>query len=714
MNRSLILALALLAPSCGGEGGTTPSVKSNVEEVRSRRDEIKAIAEVPSDASREVPTLLKAMSDPDPEVRWLAEFGLGRVDARGLKALAEALRDENAGIRFAAAYVLGPMGRRAKSALPALLRAAEDKEKGVRIWSVKALADIDPFNSDVVAAILKALRDPDPDVRRVALTAVIKLGPAANGAAPVLADVLQDADASNRVKACQAFSRLASDGKSGIPALIARLADNDAEVRAEAAEALMRIGPSGLDPLVRALHERDMRVRRAAAEVLGSFGSEAKTAVVELTEIAKDDDAALKEAATQAIKRIQSGAEVPKGTSFIDAPGAVQRRGENWRWARFGLQVHAGLPSVAARAKPGQAAELIQQNDRMPLMEYELLALKFGLSKFKPEEWAKLANESGARYLVMTAKHHDGYCLWNTKTTQYKAKRDLLTDLAAACDKEGVKFGVSYSMLDWYQPTYEKNLPKYLEVMHGQVKELLAYPFWGIWFEGETGRSKEEWRSDELVTAIRQSKPLAFINDRLGRDTRATITGVDFYSQEPDATYAALKLQGRPLALEFSHPFGESWAYCESPDPLRSGEQIILEIVEAASKGGNFLLKIGARPDGSIPDAFQARLRVIGAWLRKFGDAIYDTERSPWNGPLPAGRVTVKGNRLYVFLEELPKDGIIALPGLKTPVKESWVLDLKKELKVRDTGVQAPGSLVEGSPVTVVAIELEAPPVIEK
>jgi alpha-L-fucosidase len=315
----------------------------------------------------------------------------------------------------------------------------------------------------------------------------------------------------------------------------------------------------------------------------------------------------------------------------------------------------------------------------------------------------------------MTAKHHDGFCLWNTKLTAFNStrsgpKRDLLAEVAAACEKENVKFGAYYSMLDWYQPTYEKNVSRYVEFMHGQVKELLAgYPLWGLWFDGEWGRSRAEWRSDELVAMIRQARPLALLNDRLGRDSRATISGVDFYTQQPDATAAALKLQGRPLAWESSLSFGESWAYTESPDPLKSGERIIVEIVDAVSKGGNFLLKVGTRPDGSFPEAFEARMKVIGAWLRKNGDAIYDTERSPFNGPVPAGRVTAKGNRLYVFLEELPKDGIIALPGLKTAVREAWVLDSKRELKVRDSGVQAPGDLVPG-PVTVVAIELEGPP----
>jgi alpha-L-fucosidase len=720
MKRFLLLVLALLGPSCsGGGGGTTPSVRSNSEEVKSRRDEIQALADVPADASKEVPTLLRTMSDSDPQLRWLAEFALGRVDERGIKALVQALRDDSVKIRQSAAFVLGPMGKKARSAISALLSAASDQETGVRVWALSALGDIHPGHPDVVRVVVRTLRDPEPDVRRVALSIVIRLGPAATGASPVLMDVLQDADAGIRAMACTAFRQLASDGKSGIPALIGRLSDVDQEVRVRAAEALTRIGTSAQDPLVRALKDRDPRTRRGAAEVLGSYGGEAKSVLVDLTEAAKDEEAAVRDAAAASIKKIQEGDTAAKGSSYVDTPGAVQRRSEEYKWAKFGLLVHAGLPSVPARSKPGQSAELVLANDRIPLVEYEQFAAKLGMANFKPQDWAKLANESGARYLVMTAKHHDGFCLWNTKLTTFNAarsgpKRDVVGELAAACQKENVKFGIYYSMLDWYQPTYERKLPQYVEFLHGQVKELLAaYPLWGLWFDGEWGHSKDEWRSDELVAAIRQAKPVALLNDRLGRDTRATIAGVDFYTQDPEAPVATLKLQGRPTTVESSLGFGRSWAYTESPDPLKSGERILGEIVDAVSKGGNFLLQIGTRPDGNIPEAFQARLKVIGSWLRRNGDAIYDTERSPFNGPLPAGRVTVKNNRLYVFLEELPKDGLIVLPGLKTPIREAWVLDGRRELKVRDNGVDAPGDLLPG-PFTVVAIELERAPEVTK
>jgi alpha-L-fucosidase len=726
MNRIAVLSLAIpLMAACGGsESSSTPSVRSNADELQARRDEIKALGENPSDVSSEVPRLLRAMNDPDPEIRWRAEFALGRVQPSGIKALVEALRDKSPRIRTSAAQVLGPLGRRAAASVPTLLDALADPEGDVRAWTVKALGDIDPGNPQVTGAFLKTLRDPNPDVRRVTLVILIRMGPAVAGSANVLADVLQDADAGIRADACIALRRLGTDGKAGVTALIPRLSDPDTTVRKCAVQALMSIGPAGLPPLVRALKERDARTRKAAAEVIGSFGSEGRSATVDLTETARDGDAEVQAAAVQALKRVQSeggeGAQAP-ASPFIESPEIVARRAAEYKWAKFGLFVHWGIYSVPARAKPGQVSEAVMVNDTIPVKEYEHFALNFAAENFKPGEWAKLANETGARYLMLTAKSQDGFCLWNTKLTEFSSarigmsRRDLLGELATACEKEGVKFCASYSLEDWHHPDYEKSFPRYLEYLHGQVKELLAgYPLWGIWFDGDLDHAKSDWRCDDLVMLVRRTRPQAFVNDRFGPDARGLMTGIDFYTDPPEATPAALRLQRRPTAWEAREPFGESRGYVESPDPLKSAERIIVDLVDAVSRGGNFLLSVGARPDGTLPEAFRARMKLIGAWLQKNGDAIYDTDRSPFGGPVPAGRVTAKGTRLYVFLEDLPKDGTITLPGLKTKVREAWVVDGKKELKVRETGIQAPGDLIEGSPLTVIGIELEGPPEVAK
>jgi len=723
MARSPVVCLALLlAASCGG-GDSAPSVRSNSEEVQGRREEVKVAGESSADSSGEVMRLLRSMDDTDLEVRWRAEFALGRVSPYGIRSLADALRDENPRIRLAAAFVLGAQGKRAKPATTALIDALADKEGGVRTWAAQALGDIDPDDYRISSALTKALHDPLPDVRRVCLTILTRLGPRAAEAVPALIDLLQDADAGIRARSCVAFREIGPDGKAGIAALVARLADPDSIVRDRAAEALAKVGPDGVPALARALKERDPNVRRLAAEVLGAFGGESRSADAELNEAAKDPDAAVQKAATEALRRVKNDAgdaASMRGTTFIESPDAVARRSAGYKWAKFGLFVHWGIYSVPARAKPGQQSEWLMENEQLSVKEYEHFALNFGAENFNPAEWAKLANETGARYLVLTAKHHDGFCLWNSKLTPYSAarfapaKRDLVGELAAACGKADVKFCAYYSLLDWHHPDYGPNFPKYVEYAHGQIGELLAnYPLWGLWLDGEWGHTVDDWKGGDLITLLRQSKPDAFINDRLGRESRGTIAGVDFYTKETDVPATILRMQSRPTAWEAAQTFGHSWGYVESSDPLKSAERVIVEMVDAVSKGGNFLLNIGPRPDGTIPDALRERMKIIGAWLQKNGDSIYDTDRSPFNGRIPAGRVSVKGSRLFVFLEEYPKDGIITLPGLKTKIREAWVLDGKRELQVRDTGIQAP-DLIEGSPVTVVAIELEGVPEVKK
>jgi len=720
MGRSWIAVPAvLIACSCGGGDAAAPSVKSNSEETQGRREEIKSAGEAAPESSGEVLRLLKSMEDPDAEVRWRSEFALGRVGPRGIKSLIGALRDDKSQIRSTAAYVLGPLGKRAKDAIPALVQALSDPDAGVRVWAAHALGEIDPEDSRASSALTKALRDTSPDVRRVALKAILGLGPVAASAAGALADVLQDSDAGIRSMACDALGRIGPDAKAAIPALVSRLSDPDPDVRDRAARALAKAGPDAVAPVARALGDRDVNVRRSAAAALGLFGADAKGASAELTAASKDEDPSVQNAAADALRQIQADAGDPamvRGTTFIEAPDVVQRRAAGYKWAKVGLFLHWGLYAVAARAKPGQVAERVLENERLPAVEYDRMASKFGAGNFKPEEWVKLANEAGARYLVLTAKDQDGFCLWNSRLTDFTsvrvsaARRDLVGELSAACEKGGVKFCAAYSLLDRHQRDARENFPAYVDFVHGQIKELLTgYPLWGVWLDGEAAHTADEWRAGDLLTLVRRTKPAAFVNDRLGAGTRGATSGVDFYTTEPELSAASLRLQGRPTAWERRRTFGDSAGYTESRDPLKSGERMILEMVDAASRGGNFGIVVGPRPDGTIPDALRERLKIVGSWLQKNGDSIYDTDRSPFGGPIPAGKVSCKGTRLFVFLEEDPRDGLITLPGLKTKVREAWVLDGKRELKVRDAGIQAP-DLIEGSPVTVVGIELEGPP----
>jgi alpha-L-fucosidase len=323
------------------------------------------------------------------------------------------------------------------------------------------------------------------------------------------------------------------------------------------------------------------------------------------------------------------------------------------------------------------------------------------------------------RYAVLTSKHHDGFCLWDSPSEPYNAvrwaaaRRDIVRELSLACKQEGIRFCTYYSLLDWHHPDFTADYPRYVEHAHRQIEELLTrYEISGLWFDGDWTNSFDQWRSGEILAMIRRHRPLCTVNDRLGRGARGIIEGVDYYSKEQEIPGEALRRANRPAAWETCQTFGYSWGYCQDPDPLKSGERIIEQLVDVVSKGGNFLLNVGPRPDGTIPEAFVERMKVIGQWMARNGESIYGTSRSPFGGPLPAGRVAAKGNRLYVFLQELPPGGRIELPGLRHMIQRALLLDGGEPLAVLTDGpvpaVAAPAKLRPG-PITVVVIELEAP-----
>jgi alpha-L-fucosidase len=662
------------------------SVQLNVAEPARRRASLRLLDESPELARGYVPALLEAMNDADSEVRWRAELALGRVGSLSAPAIAEGLKSRDPRIRRAAAYVLGPIGPRAQAAVPDLLRTGRDPESSVRVWSVMALGLIAPRNPSVLPVLAEALHDPDVDVLRVALRIVIKLGPDAKDLVPGLRGVLDHPDSELRWLACISFRQLGPAGGIAAPRLVQLLSDPDAEVRTRAAQALSRMGEAAIPAIRVASEGADPQLRAAAEQVLKE--TQSRSAPV---------------------------AQASETNATLDPNAAA--RATWYNEAKFGLFIHWGLYSAAHRARPGQLAEWVMANEKIPPSNYEKFAPEFTATRFDPDAWVELAKETGARYLVLTSKHHEGFCLWDTPSTDYnaakasRAGRDLVGALSAAAERGGIKLALYYSLLDWHNPDCEQNFSQYVSWMHGQLRELLTrYPIWGLWFDGEWTHSKAEWRGDEIVAMTRQLRPLAFVNDRIGRETRGVMPGVDFYTKEQEIPPDALRLQNRPVAWETCQTFGYSWGYNESPDPLRSGERLIEELVDVVSKGGNFLLNIGPRPDGTIPEYFQERMRIIGRFLKDNGEAIYGTERSPFRKPLSAGRVTAKGTRLYVFLDQLQE---IELPGLRTPITRATVLKSGATLKVVKRGetsvVSAPAALVDPT-FTVVAVDLGGRP----
>jgi alpha-L-fucosidase len=469
-------------------------------------------------------------------------------------------------------------------------------------------------------------------------------------------------DQTNLHKRREAAAMMGDDpelAREAIPQLLRAMKDVDAQVRWRAEFALGRIRPNGLPALAAALKGPE---RAAAAYVLGSFGPRAKSAIPALREAASDPDPEVRYWAAASIREIESGPSAPEKLD-----------------ATFALFLHWGLFSVPHRAPPGMSAERVMENEKISTSDYEIFGAGFTASKFDADEWVRIAKDAGARLLVVTAKGRDGFCLWDSKRTDFtavqasEAKRDLLQELAAACERGGLAFGLSYSIVDGHHPAYTKDFPVYVDWMHRHVEELATrFPAAAFWIDRDGAPPGREWRADELFSTIRRLQPRAIVSDRV-------IHGA----------------------------FGTSRGYSESPDPLKSAERVIGQLVDAVSNGGGLVLDVGPRADGTIPEPFQSRLRIIGQWLRWNGEAIFGAGPGPFGGPIPAGRVTAKGDRLYVFLDENPKDVKIEFPGLKGRVLAAHILGTGDPLAVKSSvgaeWIPAPALLDEA--FTVIAVD---------
>ena len=401
--------------------------------------------------------------------------------------------------------------------------------------------------------------------------------------------------------------------------------------------------------------------------------------------------------------------------------------------AKFGMFVHWGTYSVLHRSGPRQLAEWVQSNEKIDVREYEKLAQSFGAENYDPDEWVTLARLTGMRYIVLTSKHHEGFALFGTKLSDYNAaqgaaKRDLVGDLITACNKQSIHPCFYFSFMDWHHPDYDRDLPfhkksqpnheKFIDFMHGQVRELCTNygPIGGLWFDGEWDYPREFWRSTELVAAIRQWQPLAFVNDRLGKNERGKASDADIFTAEQEVPKEAMNKAGQFHPWETCDTFGHSWGYTTSPDPLKTPEFIIRRMCDVFSKGGNYLLNVGPTPDGKIPPMFVDRMKVIGRWMQQNGESAYGTRRSPFPAALSFGKATTKGNRLYIFLEERKQERL-TLPPLDNKVLRAWVLSTGQLLKTAQSEdgavtVQVPEKLVDVG-VTVVAVELDALPKVK-
>lgn len=361
------------------------------------------------------------------------------------------------------------------------------------------------------------------------------------------------------------------------------------------------------------------------------------------------------------------------------------------RWfseARFGLFVHWGLYSLIGRG------EQVLFRERLDQREYAKLARRFNPKRFDADEWARCAKDAGMKYAVLTTKHHDGFCLFDSALTGYTsaktaAGRDLVAEYVRAFRKHGLRVGLYYSLADWRFPAYfngpdadAKAFAAFRDYIHGQVRELCAN--YGkldvLWFDGAWPHSAEVWQSQKLVRMIRRLQPGILINNRLGGGTGAGQGGLlgDFGTPEhhitadPNRMWESCQVTTWRL---WGYTKGERW---------RPADLLIDMLCDAASKGGNLLLNVGPKPDGTLPQPFVRRMAEVGRWMRRHGEAVYGSEPEVCEF-ITHGRQTVKDGALYLLVRFWPGSAV-HLAGLKTKVLRATLLTTGQPVHVDQQG----------------------------
>jgi len=378
-----------------------------------------------------------------------------------------------------------------------------------------------------------------------------------------------------------------------------------------------------------------------------------------------------------------------------------------WRDARFGMFIHWGLYAVPAGEWKGNYGhgEWIRTTGQIPLEEYDKFVPQFNPVKFNADEWVKTAKAAGMKYIVITTKHHDGFCLFDSKYTDFDImstpfKRDIMKELADAAHKEGIKICWYHSIMDWHNPDYlprrdwEKDrttagadFRKYVDYMKNQLKEIVTkYGDIGVlWFDGEWESTWNHKYGKEIYDYVRSLQPSIIINNRVdvGRSGMEGMTAKGEFVGDfgtPEQEIPATGLPG--VDWETCMTMNDHWGYNKSDNNWKSPEDLIHKLADIASKGGNFLLNVGPTSEGLFPPVSIAILKEIGDWMKVNGESIYGTQASPFKS-LYWGRCTQKqidgGTRLYLHVFSWPDDGKLELPGIfNKPVQAYLLSDAKK------------------------------------
>ncbi len=378
---------------------------------------------------------------------------------------------------------------------------------------------------------------------------------------------------------------------------------------------------------------------------------------------------------------------------------------------RFGLFIHWGLYALGARH------EWLMNHERIAVDEYERRYFKhFDPDLYNPDVWAQAAGDAGMKYFVITTKHHEGFCLWDSKHTDYKSTntpcgKDLLTPMVKAFRKRDLRVGLYHSLIDWHHPHFVldphigpyrdhpdrikmnqgRDQKKYAAYLHNQVRELLTQ--FGkidiLWFDYSypkpdgSGKGHNDWQSEKLLKLIRKLQPKVLLDDRL--DLGDTKGAWDFKTPEQVQPRGWVHYKGQPVVWEACQTFSGSWGYHRDEQTWRSSDELIRTLIDCVSKGGNLLLNVGPTGRGEFDERALSRLSDIGRWMKYHSRSIYGCTQAPEGIKAPTDcRLTYnpQTKRLYVHLFAMPFKHL-HIDGLADKVEYAQLLNDASEIKMR-------------------------------
>ena len=404
------------------------------------------------------------------------------------------------------------------------------------------------------------------------------------------------------------------------------------------------------------------------------------------------------------------------GTAFVPSGAAQTAASAVPAWFshdRFGMFIHWGLYALPARH------EWVMNFERTRAEEYERYARYFEPDLFDPKAWAQAAKKAGMRYLVLTTKHHEGFCLWDSGLTDYKAPntpagRDLVREFVDAVRAEGLRVGFYHSLLDWHHPDFTadgrhprrddsqvdidafnegRDMNRYRDYLHGQIRELLTdygqidYLFYDFSYADGPhdptwgGKGAEDWAGTELMALSRELQPDIIINDRLG------IPG-DLVTPEQYQPSKPMELGGVPVAWEACQTINGSWGYFRDNHNNKSADLLVRMLIDGVSNNGNLLLNVGPTGRGNLDPVALNVLGEIGDWMHLHSRSIYGAGASTHTPPTDT-RYTQRGDRLYLHLFAWPFEDI-HLPGLAGKVDYAQLLNDASELTFREIAPETP------------------------